>query len=83
MFCNCSIKYKCENNKGKYCLLDLPKSEQIPMSKLRYGQKFFFDKTPYQINTVVGIIEDRVIYQRPDTWKLTEFNLNRIVNLVL
>lgn len=81
--CDCSFKYLCENWKGKYCLKEIPLSEKIQMSKLIYGQKFFFDKTPYQINIVVGIMEDRLTYQRPDTWKITEFNLDRIVNLVV
>lgn len=79
--CTCpNLHYKCENNKGKYCFLDLPKSEQVTMRKLRYGDKFYFTEVPYQLNTVIGIMDDRVQYKRHDDWKQSEFNLDRIVN---
>lgn len=88
MTCTCkSLHYKCPNKKNKvighYCILDLQKSEKVEMRKLRYGDKFSFETTPYAINTVIGILDDRVQYKRHDDWKQSGFNLDRVVNRIL
>lgn len=88
MSCICkNMHYNCPNKRdkviGTYCILELPKSEKTSIGSMRYGDKFSFDKTPYLINTVIGIMDDRVQYKRHDDWKQSEFNLDRIVNRIL
>lgn len=88
MTCTCKQPSKsCHNAKqkaiGYYCKLDVAPTEPTEIGKLRYGQKFSFTQTPYAINTVIGTMDDRVQYKREDDWKQSEFDLKRIVNLVL
>lgn len=85
--CQCSYP-SCANsaekvNGERYCVLDLPKTEQIQICKLRSGDKFSFVELPYLVHTFAGNFGEYVQYRKECGWMQQENNLKRIVNKVI
>lgn len=85
--CTCStLNPSCSNARpriiGYYCHAELAPTRSEKLGKLRHGQKFSFEQTPWLINTVFANYGDCVVYQREDGWKISTEDFDRVVNVV-
>ena len=88
MTCTCSTpNQSCANAKpkviGYYCQSELAPTRPERIGQLKYGQKFSLTQTPWRIHTILANYGDYIVYQRPDGWKITTEDLDRVVNVVL
>ena len=88
MTCTCSTPNpSCQHARpkvvGYYCNAELTPTTPTELGKLRHGDKFSFTEAEWLINTVTANYGDRIVYQRPDGWKITTEDLDRVVNVVL
>lgn len=87
MTCTCSTPNpSCSNARpkvsGYYCHAELVQTHPEKLGKLRHGQKFSFEQTPWRIHTIFANYGDHIVYQREDGWLLSIEDLDRVVNLV-